>query len=184
MDKLTEKQEEVFQFLQKYIKENMMSPSIKEICYYFDYKSPKAASDHLQALEKKGYIKREKKKSRSIKLIDSSEIEPQNSTKKLVIAGVGNSDNPLSIFMNAKGTFEVPNSWLGKGNYFVIAVGDSGLKNEGILKGDIAICKQVSSSEKKYLVSLEKGEPKIYINNDKNDTLLIGEVIKIVRDIY
>jgi len=43
-------------------------PTYREICKRFGYKSPKAAADHIAALEIKGFVTREKGRARGLRL--------------------------------------------------------------------------------------------------------------------
>jgi len=66
---LTQKQQTVFEFIQRYIGEHRISPLIREIqagCQIVSYKS---TLDRLNALERKGLIRRAPNKHRGIKLI-------------------------------------------------------------------------------------------------------------------
>ena len=60
----------------RYIRLNGMPPTVREIADYFGFKSPKAASDHLTALEKKGKITRRYGMSRNIQLRGDARIKP------------------------------------------------------------------------------------------------------------
>ena len=65
---LTQKQQTVFDFIQRYVEEHRQSPLIREIqtgCQIISYKS---ALDRLTALERKGMIKRAPNRHRGIKL--------------------------------------------------------------------------------------------------------------------
>jgi len=55
---LTAAQRQVWLFLNERVDAGEPSPTYREICKRFDYSSPKAAFDHVLALEKKGYLKR------------------------------------------------------------------------------------------------------------------------------
>lgn len=66
---LTQKQQAVFDFIQRYMSEHRCSPLIREIqlgCQIVSYKS---AIDRLNALEHKGFIKRAPNKHRGIRLV-------------------------------------------------------------------------------------------------------------------
>jgi repressor LexA len=66
---LTRKQQEVFEFVQRYFAANDASPLIREIqegCRIGSYKS---VLDRLNALERKGMIRRRPNKHRGIKLV-------------------------------------------------------------------------------------------------------------------
>jgi repressor LexA len=68
LEPLTASQARVLRFIEDYIGKWSNSPTCREICGQFGYKSPRAASDHLDALERKGHIYRNKLQSRGIRL--------------------------------------------------------------------------------------------------------------------
>ena len=55
---LTARQKAIYDFLVKTIREKGFAPSIIEIGKQFKIASTNGVSDHLKALEKKGYIRR------------------------------------------------------------------------------------------------------------------------------
>ena len=65
---LTARQEEVFDFVRAFIKERGYPPSVREIGEHFHI-YPRAAFDHLKALERKGYLKRTGSMSRGIEVL-------------------------------------------------------------------------------------------------------------------
>ena len=75
---LTEKQKEVYIFIQGYIANNKHSPYIREIQQGLNINSHKSVIDRLLALEKKGYIKRKLNKHRSIRLIKNHHFEMES----------------------------------------------------------------------------------------------------------
>lgn len=66
---LTEPQAEVLRFIEERLDAGRSAPTCREICDHFGWKSPKAATDHLAALERKGYIARDRKQARGIRLL-------------------------------------------------------------------------------------------------------------------
>jgi len=68
MNALTDKQKATYDFIKTYISEKGYPPSIKEIGKTFNV-SPPAIFTRLTALEKKGYIQREIRTSRAIKIL-------------------------------------------------------------------------------------------------------------------
>ncbi|MGD1157764.1 MAG: transcriptional repressor LexA, partial [Terriglobia bacterium] len=69
---LTKPQGLVLGFLEERSKNGMPPPTYREICRRFGYRSPKAAFDHVVALEKKGYVMREKGFARGLHLVRKS----------------------------------------------------------------------------------------------------------------
>lgn len=55
---LTQKQDNLLNYIVEYIIENNRSPSVKDIKEYFKFKSPQSVVDVLNALERKKYIQR------------------------------------------------------------------------------------------------------------------------------
>ena len=74
---LTQKQQTVFGFIQRYIAEHQQSPLIREVQEGCQIASYKSAIDRLNALERKGYIKRAPNKHRGITLVQRVLQEPQ-----------------------------------------------------------------------------------------------------------
>ncbi len=66
---LTERQQEVLTFVGEQIRRNHIAPTLVEICEHFGFASPNAAKNFLIVLEKKGYVKRNPNKSRSIQIV-------------------------------------------------------------------------------------------------------------------
>lgn len=67
---LTDRQREVLEF----IKNNMafFSPTVREIAAAMSIKSPHGVTVHLEALERKGYIRMANGKPRGIEVIDGN----------------------------------------------------------------------------------------------------------------
>ena len=75
MEKLTEKQNVVLDFLKKSIATNGVPPTVREICKALNLSSPATVQVHLNTLEDKGYIKKGESKNRAIKLLVENEYE-------------------------------------------------------------------------------------------------------------
>ena len=68
---LTERQQQVLEFIEQSQSEHGMVPSTREIQEHFGFASQTAAVNHLRALEKKGVIKRHAGKARGVALTSS-----------------------------------------------------------------------------------------------------------------
>lgn len=68
MAPLTEAQRAVLRYLEERSEDGQPPPTYRDICDRFGYRSPKAAADHVMALERKGYIVRDPKCARGIRL--------------------------------------------------------------------------------------------------------------------
>src|SRR5213592_2404018 len=68
---LTEKQQAILDFIQKYQEEHQYPPSIREIGKQFGI-YPATVQDHISALERKGCLQKQRFQSRSLSLPASS----------------------------------------------------------------------------------------------------------------
>ena len=81
---LTQKQQAVFEFIRQYFAEHRKSPFIREIQAGCSIASYKSALDRLNALERKGFIKRLPYKHRGIRRIWKASAAPATSTTQPV----------------------------------------------------------------------------------------------------
>src|SRR5688572_244082 len=73
---LTKKQARVLAFIQAR-QESGMSPTMREICDHFGFRSPNAATDHVKALRKKGYLAENPRgKARNFQMIGPASAKP------------------------------------------------------------------------------------------------------------
>lgn len=91
-DELSDRQIEIMLYIEDYIREYRRPPTNREIGTQFSIKSTGHVDYHLHVLEERGYIEREKKKSRSIKV-----LRPMRRSG-LVIQGTIAAGQPLEIF--------------------------------------------------------------------------------------
>jgi repressor LexA len=67
MQPLTERQEMILDFIRRSIRERGYPPTLREIGAQMGIRSTNGVSDHLRALERKGYLSREDMKSRALR---------------------------------------------------------------------------------------------------------------------
>lgn len=68
-ESLTERQNEIYQFIRKKILTRGYGPTVREIAEHFNIRSPNGVMCHLRALEAKRYIARSPNLSRAIRLL-------------------------------------------------------------------------------------------------------------------
>ncbi len=66
-DLLTDRQQQILDFITSSINERGFPPTLREIGEHFGIKSTNGVNDHLKALEKKGHLRREDLKSRAMR---------------------------------------------------------------------------------------------------------------------
>jgi repressor LexA len=78
MQGLTKRQEQTLDFIRRSINERGYPPTLREIGEHMGIRSTNGVNDHLRALERKGYLRREDMKSRALKLVDAENTLTQN----------------------------------------------------------------------------------------------------------
>ncbi|MBV1870282.1 MAG: LexA repressor, partial [Gammaproteobacteria bacterium] len=73
---LTNRQNDVLDFIKDFNFENGISPTRSEIAIGMGFRSKTAAVDHLKALERKGYIHLHSETSRGIQLLQGTDELP------------------------------------------------------------------------------------------------------------
>lgn len=167
MDKkaLTERQEEVLEFIRRRSEDTRLPPTVREIGEKFQISSTNGVRSILGALIKKGYIKRSPRLSRGIELMDQ---EPIQSTKGKVISlaskDVGGVEipivgriaagTPILAVQNLEGTVTVDRDFLARQtNVFALRVKGDSMIHAGILDGDLVFARQQTTAEDGQIVA-------------------------------
>ena len=131
---LTEIQGKILDFLIECKTGKGIPPTLAEIAQHFGYKNRATVQQHLNAIEKKGYIKRNPKLSRGIELT----LEDKFFIPRPILGEVA-AGNPLTIYPDTIDTIELPTiARMPKGSFLLRVKGDS-LKDAYIFSGDIVI---------------------------------------------
>jgi len=128
---LTKKQQAALQFIRIKTQQTGYPPTVRELCEALGVNSSATAFKYLKILEKKGYIKREKEKTRAIKLM------PQ--TRYLPLIGKVAAGNPLLALQEYTEVLPVPEELAGKEGSFLVRVEGDSMLGDHILDGDYVI---------------------------------------------
>jgi len=133
-NELTEIQKKILEFLIDHKTDRGMPPTLAEIAKYFGYKNRATVQQHLGAIEKKGFIKKNPKLARGIELT----LEEKFFVPRPVLGEVA-AGNPLTIYPDAIDTIDLPTiARMPKDSFLLKVKGDS-LKDAYIFSGDIVI---------------------------------------------
>jgi repressor LexA len=141
---LTVRQKAIYDFLLKTIREKGFAPSIPEIGKQFKIASTNGVSDHLKALEKKGYIRRVGK--RAIEVVNALGKTVLSATRDVPVLGKVPAGKPLLSEENIEGILSIPDD-MGSGKLFALQVKGDSMIDAGILDGDKVIVKQQGTAE-------------------------------------
>ena len=151
-ERLTAKQQKVFDYIRKRIEGEGSGPSIREIADEFGFKSPNGVMCHLKALEKKGLIHRKNNRSRSIMLTD----EVAEEINGLPMAGrVSAGGMMMAVEQNER--VDVGEFWTRKGTYMLEVDGDS-MIDAHIAPGDYIVVERRRTASKGDMVVARNSE--------------------------
>ncbi len=139
---LTPPQQLVLDFIEERSAHGEAPPTYREICTRFGYRSPKAASDHVAALERKGLVTREKGRSRGLKSVRQREGIPflGRIAAGLPRDGIAESDRRLSFDPAAYGITN-------RSRAFALQVSGDSMVGCQIFDGDIVILEHEASPQ-------------------------------------
>ena len=139
--RLTQKQEEIFNYVKSYIETKGFPPSIREVCRAAGFASPRAGQKQLESLEKQGYIQRENK-PRGIKLLAG--VGPRSIL--LPFFGYIAAGAPIEV-VEQREEMEVPVALVGKRPCYVLQVKGNSMIEDHILNGDFIVVEKSESAD-------------------------------------
>lgn len=149
---LTERQREIYDFIQEKIDSRGYGPTVREIGLAFNIKSPNGVMCHLKALEKKGLIKREGFAARAIQLVDH-----RPGSAGLPMLGVVAAGSPVHAPASEE-RFEFSEVFGGP-NRFVLKVRGQSMIDNHIDDGDFVIIrKQETANNGERVVAMVDNE--------------------------
>jgi repressor LexA len=141
-DDLSVRQMDIMRFIEEYIRKNRRPPTNREIGQEFGILSTGHVDHHLTVLEQRGYIAREAKKSRSIRVLRPL-LRPGLPIRGTIAAG-----QPLGIYEDADQEtldFSLYVSDPPRDEYVLLVRGDSMIEDH-ITDGDYVVIKQTDEA--------------------------------------
>ncbi len=135
---LTKKQDRIFGFVRKHVQDIGYPPTVREIGTAFGI-SEKGAHDHLNAIEKKGYIRRAPKKPRAIEILEFVPQKLPQTAVEVPIVGRVAAGEPVLASENLDGTLPVPREVVKEDTCFALRISGQSMIDAGIFEGDLVI---------------------------------------------
>ena len=149
---LTSRQQVVLRLIESSVRTRGYPPTLREFGASMGIRSTNGVNDHLRALERKGYLKREDKKSRAVRTTNGgADVE----TVDVPVLGRIAAGAPALAVENAEGTLRVDRSLVGGAGAQVFALrvrGDS-MVDAGIRDGDFVFVRQQPTAERGDIVA-------------------------------
>ena len=171
---LTDRQRVVLSYIEGEISRRGYPPTIREIGSHLGIRSTNGVTDHIKALEKKGYIAREDRKSRSMRILRSLS-RPAQQNNVIEFPGMENdmvdvpllgrvaAGAPILAQENIEDTVRVSSFFLGAGasasKVFALRVVGESMIEDGIFDGDfLFVKKQATARSGEIVVAMIEGE--------------------------
>lgn len=152
MQGLTKRQEQTLDFIRRSIEERGYPPTLREIGEHMGIRSTNGVNDHLRALERKGYLRREDMKSRALRLVDENSTKSSPSEEDLLevqILGRVAAGLPLLAEENVVDTVHVDRMLVKGGrDVFGLRVAGDSMIEAGILSGDYIFVRKQSHADR------------------------------------
>ncbi len=162
---MTRRQEDVLNFIKKYIVENGFPPSIRDICAGLGLNSPATAFSHVKKLESNGYIKSSNNKSRTIELLVENEYQVKDeNVVKVPLLGKITAGSPIEAIEKPDEYFDLPVNLVPyNAEVFTLHVSGESMINRGIYDNDFVIIKKQNVAK--------NGDIVVAMNDDNEVTL-------------
>jgi repressor LexA len=152
-NELTQRQRQVLQFITSFADCNGYPPSQREIAGHLKVSGTLPVMKHLDALERKGYLKRENV-NRGITL-----KTPNSRPISLPIVGTVRAGQLSTAIEDIQGYFSVDQMAVKGADCFFLKVSGDSMINAGILDGDLALVRpQLNADNKDTVVAMVDGE--------------------------
>ena len=139
MEKLTKRQNDVLDYIKSYIASNGYPPAVREIGKALGLNSPATIQSHINALESKGYIKKNNSKYRSLEVIGANEYI-KDDVVDVPLLGKITAGSPIEAIETPDEFFSLPAYLIPRNvEVFTLKVSGESMINAGIFDGDIVI---------------------------------------------
>ena len=152
INKLNRRERSILRYIEKQIMNVGYPPSVREIGKAVGLSSTATVHNYLEKLEKKGYIKKQDKKGRTLRLLKGVDgVERRTTTKEFYaqkelvnvpVVGKITAGMPILAVENVTDSFPIPIDFVGNSDCFMLTVRGESMIEAGILDGDYILVRQ------------------------------------------
>ena len=186
---ITQKQQEILEYIKESILSRGYPPAVREICEAVHLRSTSSVHAHLETLEKKGYIRKDPSKPRTIEIVDDTFNLPRREISHVPMIGRVAAGEPILAEQNISDYFPFPADLLPNQETFMLKVRGDSMINAGIFDGDnLLVAKQNTASNGEIVVAMvedsatvkrfykENGHYRLQPENDSMDPIIVDSV--------
>lgn len=155
--RLTRRQQEILTFVHRYTESHGYPPSVREIGRAMGLTSSSTVHSHLEALSRKGFLRRDPSKPRALEIL-RDERAPLPRTVSLPVIGQVTAGTPILAEQNIEDYVALPADLLNGSEAFVLKVRGDSMIDDGILDGDLLIVRRQPTASNGDIVVARLGE--------------------------
>ena len=141
---LTPRQREVLEIIEKHMRDRGYPPSVREIGEAAGLTSPSTVHAHLNALQRRGYLRRDPTKPRAIEVRwdpTSDAVIDRRPVRHVPLVGDVAAGTDVLAQENVEEVLPLPADFTGEGELFMLRVRGDSMIEAGILDGDYVVCR-------------------------------------------
>ena len=145
VDALGPRQKKILDFILSTVEERGYPPSVREIADSVGLASPSTVHAHLEALQRKGYIRKDATKPRAIEISYAPGIGPaanRSSVRSVPLVGRIAAGPATPAIQEIEDVMPLPASLLGNGEFFMLRVKGQSMHDAGIHDGDFVVVRK------------------------------------------
>ncbi len=166
---LTDRQAKILDFIKEFARDHGYPPTIPEIQEEFGIKSPNGVNNHIKALTRKGYLKRDSSRARALEIIGMGNGIP--------VLGRIAAGAPILAQENLDEHFKLEDLYRASDEVFMLRVQGESMIKAGIRDGDFVLVRLQQS--------IEQGEIGVAIIDNEATVKRIytdGNLVKLVPE--
>lgn len=194
--KISAKQEEILEYMKEEILKKGYPPSVREICQAVGLSSTSSVFNHLEKLEKNGYIRRDPAKPRCIEIVDDNFQLTRREMAQIPVIGTVAAGQPILAQQNITDYFPIPVEYAPNAESFILKVKGESMINVGIFDGDQIFVERCNTARNGDIVVAlvddsatvktfykENGHYRLQPENDTMDPIIVDNV-EILGRVY
>lgn len=195
MNELTEREQQIQDFIREFVNEKGYPPSVREICKAVGLSSTATVHGYLTRLEKKGVLHRDSLLPRAISL-----KEPKQNVNAVPLLGRIAAGEPITAIEYKEDVVYLSEELTGNGEFFLLKLRGDSMIEAGILDGDMVVVRKQPTAENGDIVAAlledeatikrffkENGNIRLQPENRLmkpiivNNIVILGKVISLIR---
>jgi repressor LexA len=142
---LTVRQQEILAAIHEGISSNGLPPTMRELGEAVGLSSPSSVKAQLDALEVKGYLRRDEGRSRAIHLLRDPETNlttTASAARNVPLVGEIAAGAPILADERVESVYALPAELVGDGTLFMLRVRGDSMIDAGIFTGDLVVVRE------------------------------------------